>query len=96
MERQAGRRVAVCRSVARGLGASQSFGLRRQASWPKVWRGGRVQIQRDGTGTQAERRPGEHGMEADRFGHGFRAVENYKIALPTNLYAVEMRFLKSQ
>jgi hypothetical protein len=27
-------------SVARVLGASQSFGLRRQASWLKVWRGG--------------------------------------------------------
>jgi len=30
---------------------------------------GRVQFQRDGTSTQAERRPGESVMEADGFGH---------------------------
>lgn len=40
MERQPGRSAAVCRLVAWGLGASQSFSLRRQASWRKVWRGG--------------------------------------------------------
>lgn len=34
---------------------SQSFGLRRQASWLKVWRGGGVPFQRDETSTQAER-----------------------------------------
>ena len=40
MERQAGRSEAVCRSPRGNPGASQSFGLRRQASWLKVWRGG--------------------------------------------------------
>jgi hypothetical protein len=39
-------------------GASQSFSLRRQAGWLKVWRGGGCRFERDGTGTQAERRPG--------------------------------------
>ena len=40
------------------LGASQSSGLRRQARWLKVWRGGGGKFQRDGTSTQAEWRPG--------------------------------------
>ncbi len=56
MERQAGRSGAVCRSVARVLGASQSFGLRRQASWLKVWHGGRVDFdatERAHSGTEA-------------------------------------------
>ena len=39
------------------LAASQSFGLRRQASWLKVWRGGGWNFQRDGTSTQAESKP---------------------------------------
>jgi len=41
MERQPGRSAAVAQFGRVGcLGASQSFGLRRQASWLKVWRGG--------------------------------------------------------
>jgi len=39
-----------------GFGASQSFGLRVCPLAESLARG-RVQIQRDGTGTQAERRP---------------------------------------
>src|ERR1039458_5890485 len=40
MERQPGRSAAVAQFGRVGcLGASQSFGLRRQASWLKVWRG---------------------------------------------------------
>jgi hypothetical protein len=38
------------------FGASQSFGLRRQASWLKVWRGGRVDFdatERAHSGTEA-------------------------------------------
>jgi hypothetical protein len=41
MERQPGRSAAVAQFGRVGcFGARQSFGLRRQASWPKVWRGG--------------------------------------------------------
>ena len=41
MERQPGRSAAVAQFGRVGcLGASQSFCLRRQASWLKVWRGG--------------------------------------------------------
>src|ERR1039458_3303467 len=41
MERQPGRSAAVAQFGRVGcLGASQSSGLRRQASWLKVWRGG--------------------------------------------------------
>jgi hypothetical protein len=40
MERQPGRSAAVAQFGRVGcFGASQSFGLRRQASWLKVWRG---------------------------------------------------------
>jgi len=55
-------------SVARVLGASQSFGLRRQASWLKVWRGGGCNFsaterahKRNGDRIDAEcRRPAGH------------------------------------
>jgi hypothetical protein len=41
MERQPGRSAAVAEFGREGcLGASQSFCLRRQASWLKVWGGG--------------------------------------------------------
>jgi hypothetical protein len=41
MERQPGRSAAVAQFGRVGcIGARQSFGLRRQASWLKVWRGG--------------------------------------------------------
>ena len=55
MERQAGRSKAVCRSVAGCPGASQSFGLRRQASWLKVWRGGGCKF----SATEAHKRNGD-------------------------------------
>src|ERR1039458_5317421 len=45
MERQPGRSAAVAQFGRVGcLGASQSLGLRRQASWLKVWRGGRCKF----------------------------------------------------
>ena len=54
-----------------GLGASQSFGLRRQARWQKVWLGGRGQIQRDGTKHTSGVEAGFRGMQAEKFGHAY-------------------------
>jgi hypothetical protein len=46
------------------LGASQSFGLRRQASWLKVWRGGRVDF--DATERAHKRNGGQVDTECRR------------------------------
>jgi hypothetical protein len=57
MERQAGRSAAVCSSVARVSWGKPVFRLARPFTLAESLARWRVQIQSDGTSTQAERRP---------------------------------------
>src|ERR1039458_10665028 len=66
MERQPGRSAAVAQFGRAGrLGASQSFGLRRQASWLKVWRGGGCNF----SATERAHRSEEHTSEIQSLRH---------------------------
>jgi hypothetical protein len=57
MERQTGRSEALGRSVAGVFWDKPVFRLTASSQLAESLALGRVQIQRDGTGTQAERRP---------------------------------------
>jgi hypothetical protein len=55
VERQAGRSGAVCRSVARVFWGKPVFRLRASSQLAESLARGRVELQRDGTGTQRGR-----------------------------------------